>query len=247
MRIAIITQDEPIYLPRQVAHVIEQSAGRVVAVIILPPLNETRRNVARRLLRLFGLRAFLGLLRRYACAKLSGSVERAADRAGVPVYRPDDVNEPSFVRIVRLDIRPDIVVSLSATQILRGNLLSIPPKGCINVHSGPLPHYRGHMPCFRAMLNDEESTAVTVHYMDEAIDAGDIILQEEIKIHDDETLDSLIRRCKDAGADLVTRALEMIEAGTAPRLRNDPSEGSYFPFPGVEEGRRFRKKGKRFW
>ena len=76
MRIALITQDESIYLPRQVARVIERNAGAVVAVIILPPLNDSLRNVAARLFHLFGGRAFLGLVRKYLFAKLTGSVER---------------------------------------------------------------------------------------------------------------------------------------------------------------------------
>jgi methionyl-tRNA formyltransferase len=134
---------------------------------------------------------------------------------------------------------------VACPQIFRGELLRLPRLGCINVHSAMLPNYRGMLPTFWAMVNEERETGVTVHFMSEGIDGGSIILQRTVPIRQDETLLSLMRRTKRVAADLVLEAIKEFEAGTVSPVPNPPDEGTYFSFPTREDVARFRALGRR--
>ena len=100
------------------------------------------------------------------------------------------------------------------------------------------------MPNFWAMYHGDRTAGITVHLMDTKIDRGKIILQTEIPIHPDESLDSLMKRSKRAAADLVIQALEKIRSGTA-KLQEYEGKGSYFSFPKREHVRHLRARGRR--
>jgi methionyl-tRNA formyltransferase len=117
--------------------------------------------------------------------------------------------------------------------------------GCINVHSALLPAYRGMLPTFWAMVNEEEETGVTVHFMTEGIDGGYIIRQRSVPIGRTQTLLSLMRATKRAAADLVLEVVEGFEAGTISPVPNPPDQGTYFSFPTRGDVNRFRALGRR--
>ena len=258
LRIAIVTQDEPFYLPEFLMRIVGARARDIVAIIVLTPFNESIVQVARRAYNLFGPWDFLLHGIRFAVAKAMNLVSMlipvggpwsagdVARRANVPLYRPGNVNSPQFLSVLGEKIRPDVIVSVAASQVFRQKLLSLPTRGCINIHTGPLPRYRGMLPSFWALHNGEDETAVTVHYMNAALDDGDIIRQETVPISPDETLDSLVKKTKRIGAGLLLDALQDIEKGVVERRDNDASQATYFSFPTKEDSRRFRAVGRRF-
>jgi methionyl-tRNA formyltransferase len=124
--------------------------------------------------------------------------------------------------------------------------LTLPPHGCINVHGGPLPKYRGRLPSFWALLNGERETGVTVHFMNEELDDGPIILQRRVSIVPGETQHSLILKTKRVGTELLLEALDRLEKGSVETLPNDRSQATYNTFPTPEDGRKFRRLGLRF-
>jgi len=258
MRIAIVTQDEPFYLPTFLEHVAKSRRKDIVAMIILKPFNKNLPENVKRVYNLYGPYDFLIYSIRFILLKaqdfltrflpFSGvwSVEGVARRHGIPVYRPDNINAPAFLAVLSKVIQPDIIVSVAASQIFKKNILSLPRYGCINIHTAPLPRYRGMLPTFWVLLNREKETAVTVHYMTEKLDDGDIICQEPVAILPEDTLDSLIRRTKRIGAEVLLKALDDIEQGKVFRKPNDASKATYFSFPTREDARKFRALGLKF-
>jgi len=125
--------------------------------------------------------------------------------------------------------RADIYVSMSFNQIFKSNILSKPPLGFINCHAGALPFYRGRNILNWALINDEKEFGVTVHYIDEGIDTGDIIIQKKSKISDIDTYASLLERAITLCAESLHDALNQIRLGTAKRIKQNSIDpiGSY--------------------
>jgi methionyl-tRNA formyltransferase len=258
MRVVFVAPEEPLILPLFFERTLPALGEQVVAVAVVSPIykNSGWIQQSRRFVRSFGIRWFLIEVGRYSWNKVldavgrlvpmgrARSVRAAADRNGIRLLRPVDVNAPDFVASLR-SMDPDLVISVSCPQIFRRPLLELPRLGCLNVHSALLPKYRGMLPTFWAMLNGERETGVTVHRMVEGIDGGDIILQRAVPIAADETLLSLMRKTKRAAADLVLESVKEFEAGTVSPTPNPADEGSYFSFPSRADVDRFRALGRR--
>lgn len=140
------------------------------------------------------------------------------------------INAPASLQRIRA-IAPDLIVVANFSQILRPRLLDIPPRGCINVHPSLLPRYRGPEPFYWVLKYRETETGVTVHYVDAGIDSGDIILQRALPIRPGEPELSLRERSSVAGAGALPEAIRLIDAGLAPRQKQDEREASYYSFP----------------
>jgi UDP-4-amino-4-deoxy-L-arabinose formyltransferase/UDP-glucuronic acid dehydrogenase (UDP-4-keto-hexauronic acid decarboxylating) len=98
------------------------------------------------------------------------------------IYNPEDVNAPDFVEVLR-DFEPDVLLSVYYDQIVKKSILDIPRMGCFNIHPALLPRYRGVAPLIWAIINGEKYTGVSLHRMVEKVDAGDIVIQEKIRIN----------------------------------------------------------------
>ena len=141
-------------------------------------------------------------------------VKEAALAHGLKVYQPRRIREPQCVEYLR-EYRADIAVVVAFGQILPKEILEMPKFGCVNVHASLLPKYRGASPIQWAVIQGEEVTGVTTMRMDEGVDTGDIILQQEVRLREGETGGSLFGRLSEAGAELCVKTLEAIGQGTA--------------------------------
>jgi methionyl-tRNA formyltransferase len=256
MRITLITQEEPFYLPPALDTFCAVRQNDISAIIILPTFNEKLFATARRLYDFYGFINFARLVGRYSWAKMADrlngwrtltrpySATNVAHRYGIPVYRPEKINKASFVETLREEIRPDLLISLAASQILKRNILGVPPLGCINLHSAPLPRYQGMMPNFWTLVHSEPEAAVTVHYMVEKLDAGDIILQRSVPIYPSDSLHDLMVRSKKVGVQALLEAVKQIEQGTVKPQSMDINQATYFSFPKRVDAQRLRQMGR---
>lgn len=135
----------------------------------------------------------------------------------IEVLQPDRLRGNIEIIEKIKNMNPDIICVVAYGRILPKEILSIPKYGCINVHPSLLPKYRGSAPIQWAILNGDKKTGVTTMYLDEEMDAGDIILKEEVIIEDNETSGELWNRLSKIGAKLLVKTLEQIENGTSPR------------------------------
>ncbi len=258
MRIVIVTQDEPFYLPAFFKHLVAARKSDIAAIVNLQPFNEKFSASVRRAFDLYGFWDFLRYGARFSFIKglnilsrilpLGGpwSVLDVARRENIPVYTPASINDPAFRAVLADTLRPDLIVSVAASQIFKKDVLAIAPKGCINIHSAPLPRYQGMFPSFWAMYHSEPETAVTVHYMTPKLDDGDIIRQEAVKIEAGMSLETLIRVSKRIGVDVLLAAIDDIEHDRVQARPMDLAEATYFTFPTRAEAKKFRAMGKRF-
>lgn len=139
-------------------------------------------------------------------------VKDCAIKNGIEVFQPAKIKEESSVSFLK-GIDADIYVVAAFGQIISKEILDIPRYGCINIHASLLPKYRGAAPIQQAILDGEKVTGVTIQQMNTGVDTGDILLQRECVISEDETGGSLFDRLSILGADLVTEALDLIEKG----------------------------------
>ena len=149
-----------------------------------------------------------------------------AKNAGVMIFSPDNPNEENFIKEMAM-LKPDVFVLSAYGHILSGPLLKVPRLGGINVHPSLLPKYRGAAPIQRAIMAGEKKTGITVFFMDEKIDHGDIIFQKEITIEPNDTHCTLLPRLSALGAEVVIEVLRLIEAGNCQRLKQNEHEKSY--------------------
>ncbi|MBR5667834.1 MAG: methionyl-tRNA formyltransferase [Lachnospiraceae bacterium] len=140
-------------------------------------------------------------------------VKETALKHGIPVFQPEKLRNPEAVAEIE-KAKPDMIVVAAFGQILPKSVLSLPKYGCINVHASLLPAYRGAAPIQWAILDGQKETGVTIMYMNEGLDTGDILLQKAIPIADDETGGSLHDRLAELGAEALTEALPKILDGS---------------------------------
>ena len=172
------------------------------------------------------------------------SIQGAAAKLGVPFMVVPNVNSKEYVEHVR-KLAPDLMISYSAPQIIKPELLDIPKHGVLNVHGALLPDYRGTLPSFWYLYNDEKLGGATVHFMSKAIDDGDICVQKSVDISDCKTMFELMGRTKKVGGEAMVEAIEKVADGSLTPRKNDTENGSYFTWPTKAQAKDFRKRGKR--
>lgn len=156
-------------------------------------------------------------------------VQNFAERHGLPVRTPQSLKTEEEARAFQ-DLGLDAAVVVAYGLILPKPILEAPKFGCLNLHPSLLPRWRGAAPIPRALLAGDVTTGVTIMLVDEGLDSGPILLQEEIPIRDDDTAGSLEGRLAELGAELMEKALEGL------------ASGQITPQPQAEEGASYAKK-----
>lgn len=153
-------------------------------------------------------------------------VKELALKHNIPVLQPERAKDEAFVEELRA-FKPDIITVAAYGKILPKAILDMPKYGCINVHTSLLPDYKGAAPIQWAVLNGEKETGVTIMYMDEGCDTGDIINAERITIAADETGGGLHDKLAVLGGELLVRTLPSILDGSCSRTPQEKGAGRY--------------------
>ena len=144
-------------------------------------------------------------------------VKEEALRLGLPVYQPEKLKNPEELQKV-LEMDPDLIITAAFGQILPTELLEAPKWGAINVHASLLPEYRGGAPIHQAIMDGKEETGVTIMYMVDRLDAGDIISQTSVPITEEDHTGSMFDKLSVAGTELLKETLPSIISGTNSRI-----------------------------
>lgn len=159
-------------------------------------------------------------------------VKEFAIENNLEIYQPEKVKQNlEFVNQVK-NLKPDIICVVAYGKILPKEILKIPKLGCINLHGSLLPKYRGAAPIQWSVINGDKITGVTTIYMNETMDAGDIILKKQVEIGEDETTGQLWEKLSKIGADLLLETIDQIEDKIAPRIKQ---EGEYTIAPMLDK------------
>lgn len=163
-------------------------------------------------------------------------VKVAAEKLGIPVYQPTRLNDGGFEEWLRAQA-PEVCTIAAYGRLLKQPLLDIPPHGWLNMHPSLLPKYRGPSPIQTAILNGDTVTGVSIMRLILEMDAGDVLLQEQVAIGENENAATLAQRLGILGAELMFKSLRLVEEGTATFTPQDPA--------GVVECRMFEKNDGR--
>lgn len=144
----------------------------------------------------------------------------------IEVFQPTKIRE-DYQRI--LDLKPDLIVTAAYGQIIPKQLLEQPTYGCVNLHGSILPKYRGGAPIQRAIINSEKQTGVTLMYMDETMDTGDIISISKVEITNDDNLQTVFEKMSQCAKKLLLDQIELIFAKTNERISQDHDLATYSP------------------
>lgn len=258
LNILFITQDDPFYVRLFFEEFFKafNDLATIKGVVVAAAMGKKGPvQLARQMYDFYGPLDFVRVGTRYASYKVKAripalaggnfySIGQLCAHHGVPVFSTNRVNSPEFLASLR-EMDLDLIASVAAPVIFKKELVELPRLGCINIHNGALPRYRGMLPNFWQMYHNERQVGITIHEMNEKLDDGRILRQEMVDILPGETLDSLIRRTKSLGAHVMARAIASLRDGTASYRENPATEGSYFSFPTKDHVREFKQNGKR--
>lgn len=145
---------------------------------------------------------------------------------GIPVYTPKNVNAPEFLDELKT-LNADVIVVSAFGRILKKEILELLPYGVLNIHGSLLPYYRGASPMNAVLSDGQKETGITIMYMNEGMDEGDILKMESLAIGEDENFDSLRDRMGILGGKMIVECLDLLAAGTAPRIPQEHEKATY--------------------
>ena len=254
MRIVIITQNEPFYLAVNLEFLIQilpnhsQIVGCVVNDVSPFGKKDSFFKNALKTYSVFGSRFFIHYSIRFVKSKIckNSGLSVLLQKANIPEIKlTENINHPESVKYIKR-YKPDLLVSILGNQIFKDPIINLAPKGCLNLHTAILPKYRGLMPTFWVLKNNEKHTGVSVFYVDNGIDSGPIIIQKKIAIGS-ATQEELIKKTKKLGMEAIAEAVDLIEKDKVKILENNAAEKTYYSFPTRKDVKAFYKSGKGFY
>ncbi|MBI5640591.1 MAG: methionyl-tRNA formyltransferase [Nitrospirae bacterium] len=162
-------------------------------------------------------------------------VKEFAASKGIPVIQPRGVRSADFIEQLKA-LAPDVIAVVAFGKIIPSQVLNLPPLGCINVHASLLPKYRGAAPMQWAVINGDKKTGITTMLMDEGLDTGAMLLQEETEITEEDNAYTLGRRLSETGATLLVKTLQGVRAHSIQPVPQS-GEPTYAPPLKKEDGR----------
>ncbi|KWW10869.1 MULTISPECIES: methionyl-tRNA formyltransferase [Peribacillus] len=155
-------------------------------------------------------------------------VKVEAEKQGIPVYQPEKIREKAELEKI-IALGADLVVTAAFGQILPNELLEAPKYGCINVHASLLPELRGGAPIHYSILQGKEKTGITIMYMAEKLDAGDILTQAEVAIAEEDNVGTLHDKLSKVGSDLLAETLPKLINGELKATKQDEGKATFAP------------------
>jgi methionyl-tRNA formyltransferase len=153
-------------------------------------------------------------------------VKIEAEKHGIPVYQPEKIRNKEELQPV-LDLKPDLIVTAAFGQILPKELLDAPKYGCINVHASLLPELRGGAPVHYAIIQGKKQTGITIMYMAEKLDAGDILTQKTVPIEHEDTVGTLFDKLSNAGTELLSETIPKLLRGELVAVPQNEEEATF--------------------
>jgi methionyl-tRNA formyltransferase len=253
LRIILLTQDDPFYLAKNIDYLAKnlpahsQIVGTVVFDVSPFGKRESFFDKMKKTYSIFGLRFFMNYGFKFLASKLDHNtkVKNILAKHNIPLIELEgNVNKEENRNKIK-GFNPDLLISIAGNQIFKLPLINLAPKGCLNLHTALLPKYRGLMPSFWVLKNNEIETGVSVFFVDEGIDSGPILVQKRVEIGNLSQA-KLIDFTKKLGMVAILEAIEKIYVGGYELIPNSASEMTYFSFPTRADVKEFLKIGKKF-
>jgi methionyl-tRNA formyltransferase len=255
MTIIIITQDDPFYLAENLNYLFKNlPVGTKVVGCVLADVSPFGKQESfllkfKRTWRIFGTCFVLHYGVEFIVGKLNPKkkVAKILAKYNIPIIQlHGSINSKTSLETIK-SYNPDLLISIAGNQIFKQPLIDLAPRGCLNLHTALLPKYRGLMPSFWVLKNNETETGVSVFFVDKGIDSGPILVQKKIPIDNNMTQSRLIKLSKKIGMDAIIEAIELVKNGNFKLQPNPEAEMTYFSFPTCQAVKEFYKSGKKFY
>lgn len=255
MRLVFLTQNDPFYLPKIYQYLLpklRENGHNIVSMILfdVAPFGKKKSKLSQFIeaYKIFGFSFCLFYIMKYLNSFFKTSISKVMKNHNVKVIKlKQGVNHSSSLKIIS-QFKSDLLISLAGNEIFKKPLFNTSKYGVINLHSALLPKYRGLMPSFWVLCNNERKTGVSVFFVDEGIDSGPIIIQKELNLTN-QTQEELIWQLKFLGADAILEACNLISINgvNTPTLKNSDMEMTYFSKPKRQDVNKFKSNGKKFY
>ena len=263
LKILIITQDDPFYIPIFFKELFSRQFAekfQLIGVIIQAPFGKKSiKKLFKQMLGFYGFKNIVAIGLRYLIYKVMAvlatkifqgkfpgvfSTRHILLKKGYDIIDLGNINSKESIELIN-KLKVDVIFSVAASQIFKNEILDLPRLGCFNIHTSKLPKNRGMMPNFWSLYNFDKDpiSAISIHKMNEKLDDGKILVQEEFRLNPNESLDNLIRRTKKLSVDVFLKAVDQINRDSFNYLENDSSKSTYNTFPTREDVLKFETKG----
>lgn len=255
MNIIIITQNEPFYLAQNISYLIRNlpTHSKIVGCVVndVSPFGKKESFLlkAKKTYDIFGFKFFTYYSFKFILNKFKkgNSLVSLLENYKIPIITLNKpINNIESVATIK-SFQPDLLVSILGNQLFKESIINLAPKGCLNLHTALLPKYRGLMPSFWVLKNNEKETGVSVFFVDKGIDSGPILVQKRITIYKNMTQEELIKKSKKMGMNAIIEAIELIHQGNYKLIPNPDEEKSYYSFPTHDDVKEFYMAGKKFY
>jgi len=257
MRIFIITMDDPVQTHRFIKHIIDSEKAHIVGVAVSKGDRLTIGKRNSKVLYLFSLFLILGpyvffrnsfitilfkMQRFLYRIKLfrNPSILEYAKRNNIPTYNISTPNSKAFVQQLK-ELNIDIIINQSQ-NIIKKELLSVPKIGVINRHNALLPKNRGRLTPFWVLFKGETETGVSIHFVDEGIDSGDIIIQEKYSVSKNDTFNSLVKKNYEIAPKAMIAAIDKLRRGDNRFISNNDDCATYNTIPTLQQAWLYRRR-----
>jgi methionyl-tRNA formyltransferase len=252
MKIVIVTQNEPFYLKENIAYLISNLPNQIIIdsffILNHDPLVGHRKKGAKilNIINVFGMKFFLHYSLKFLKSFFKESLIQFLKQKKIQYYKiEDDINSKHHIQYMKTN-KIDLIISILGNQIFKHEIIKAPKLGIINLHTSLLPKYRGVMPTFWVLKNNEKTTGVSVFFVDKGIDSGPIISQKTIQI-DIKNQSLLIKKTKKIGMELIIESLNKILSNNYELIQNIDSDSTYYGFPSSEDVKLFLNTGAKFY
>jgi len=257
MRIFIITMDDPVQTKAFIKHIIDHRQKSIVGLAVTKGDRLTTGKKRSKITYLLSLLLIMGLpafvknswitltfkikkkLSKVGITK-NPSITEYDKSKGIPVFCIKTPNSNSFREKLK-NLNIDIIINQSQ-NILKKELLEIPKIGIINRHNALLPKNRGRLSSFWVLFNQEKETGVSIHFVEEGIDSGDIIVQKKYKVSAKDNFNTLVKKNYEIAPKAMLEASDKLEQGVTDFIPNDDVAATYNSIPHFKHAWIYRKR-----
>ncbi|ALO15784.1 Bifunctional polymyxin resistance protein ArnA [Salinivirga cyanobacteriivorans] len=257
MRIFIITMDDPVQTRDFIKYIIDQKKDQIVGLAVSKGDRLTIGKKRSKFLYIISLFLIMGIsgflknswitvfdkvrkkLSKYGLMKDKSILEYVKSQ-NIPTWEIKTPNSKKFLSELK-EIQPDIIINQSQS-IIKKDLLELPNIGVLNRHNALLPKNRGRLTPFWVLYKQEKETGVSIHFVEEGIDSGDIVVQKKYAVSKKDSFNSLVKKNYQIAPKAMVEAIEMLEKGNAKYIENDDSKATYNTIPTLKQAWTYRKR-----
>lgn len=257
MKIFIITMDDPVQTRAFIKYIIDYRKQDIIGLAVSKGDRLTIGKKKSKFIYLISLLLIMGLpaFMKNSCKTLIDKLKKKlfkfgivkdpsilaySKSQGIPVWNIKTPNSKKFQEELK-NLEPDVIINQSQS-IIKKDLLDIPKIGVINRHNALLPKNRGRLTPFWVLYKQEKETGVSIHFVEEGIDSGDIIVQKRFPVTPKDTFNTIVKKNYEIAPVAMLEALEILESGNYTPIENNDKLATYNTVPTLKEAWKFRIK-----